>query len=444
MTSSSPSIPRLLGFAAPALPLAGLAMPLYLLLPTVYAERSGLALVGGLLLLARLWDAISDPLIGWASDRYALFGRRRKGWMAAGTLILIPAILLLFDPPSQAGAVWMFGWSLLLYLGWTMVQVPYAAFAAEAVGSYHDRTRIVAYREGAVILGTVLASALPSLTATPGQALTWLGWGMAGLLVPTILIACRSFPEPTPSPKKPAAVGWRLLIGNQPFRVLILAYFLNGIANGLPATLFFLYVTHRLAAADIAGPLLLLYFAAGLFSVPLWLALSRRIGKLRAWRLGLLGACLAFAATPFLDAGDTLTFAAVCLTSGLALGADLMLPPALQADVVEEDRRQVGASRAGLYFALWAMATKLALALAVGIAFPLLDLSGFKTSDAASPTLMLALLYGAAPILFKLAALLCLSVYRLDDRVRPLTGELPCDPSPSSSPSSSSWPGATR
>lgn len=444
MAPSSPSILRLLGFAAPALPLAGLAMPLYLLLPTVYAERSGLAIVGILLLVARLWDAITDPLIGWASDRYSLIVGRRKGWMAVGTVILIPAILLLFDPPAQAGAGWMFGWSLLLYLGWTMVQVPYAAFAAEAVSSYHDRTRIVAYREGAVIVGTVLASALPSVTGTPSQALAWLGWGMAALLVPTMVIACRAFPEPALSQKRTAAGGWRLLIANQPFRALILAYFLNGIANGLPATLFFLYVAHRLKAPAIAGPLLLLYFAAGLLSVPVWLALSRRIGKLRAWRLGLLGACLAFAATPFLQAGDTLAFAAVCLTSGLALGADLLLPPALQADVVEEDRLRVGTSRAGLYFALWAMATKLALALAVGIAFPLLDLSGFQASDAAASTLMLALLYGGAPILFKLAVLLCLSGYRLDDVARTITGDLPCDPSPSSSPLSSSLPGATR
>ena len=119
----------------------------------------------------------------------------------------------------------------------------------------------------------------------------------------------------------------------------------------------------------------------------------------------------------FLGAGDVGAFLAVCLFTGLCLGADLALPPAIQADVVDLDTLRGGGGRTGTYFAAWSMATKLALALAVGIAFPVLDLAGFDpAAEAAAPsdTLVLALLYGALPIPIKLLAIVLVRRYPID------------------------------
>ena len=121
----------------------------------------------------------------------------------------------------------------------------------------------------------------------------------------------------------------------------------------------------------------------------------------------MLLACLFFAAAPFLGEGQVLAFGAVCIGTGLALGADLLLPPAIQADVIDIDTARTGAQRAGLYFAIWGFATKLALAVAVGVAFPLLALSGFDPAAGlatAGGLQMLGLLYAAAPIALKLLA----------------------------------------
>lgn len=450
---TAPSARRLAGFAAPALPLAGLSVPLYVLLPTVYADTLGLglALTGSLLLAARLWDAVSDPLIGWACDRFSLPFGRRRGWMLAGTPLTSLATILLFNPPDDAGPLWLLGLSLAAYLGWTMLLVPYGAWAAEAGQDYHSRTRIMSWREAAVILGTILASALPALTDDTRQALGWLGWGMGLLLPPAVLLACVSLPEPSRPHGRPPRLNLPLLWQNRPFRLLLAAYGLNGIANGIGATLFLLFVTHRLQAAEQAGPLLAAYFFCGLLSVPLWLAVSRRLGKDRAWRISLFAACTAFATVPLLGPGDLALFTLICLASGLALGADMVLPPAMQADVVEADTLAGGGGRAGLYIALWGMATKLALASAVGLAFPLLAWSGFDPArtpadQTAETTLPLALLYGLAPILCKLAALACFRPYRLDaaalDRLRHPPGDTAPCPSPSghSPPSDPSQP----
>ena len=197
--------------------------------------------------------------------------------------------------------------------------------------------------------------------------------------------------------------GLRLLGQNRPFMRLLSAYLLNGLANALPATLFLLYVNNVLEAGDSAGPLLLLYFLSGVAALPLWLWLARRHDKHRVWAASMLLACAVFVCVPLLGPGDITGFAIVCVLSGLSLGVDVALPASMQADVIDIDESHTGVRRAGMFFGLWGMATKLALALAVGIAFPLLELAGF---EAGGTTALWALigLYALAPVVIKLAA----------------------------------------
>ena len=211
----------------------------------------------------------------------------------------------------------------------------------------------------------------------------------------------------------PFLQGLRLAFANRPFCRLILAFFLNGIANGLPATLFLLFVRHVLGADVDAGPLLLLYFVSGMLAVPGWLWLSRRIGKHRA--LGRLDAVglLMFAWVPFLGPGDTAAFAVICVLSGASLGADLAIPASMQADVIDLDRVVSGRRRTAFFFALWSMASKLALAMAVGIAFPVLGAIGFTADGVNPPSALLG--PGAA---LCLAARCCSS-----SRPRPWSGD---------------------
>ena len=142
--------PRLVAYGAPALPLAALGLPVFIHLPTFYATAMGwvFATVGAILLFARLWDVITDPLIGFLSDRTGgRFGRRRP-WIVAGMPLVLAATWALFVPPDGAGAWHLLFWSLALYLGWTMMILPLSAWGAELSPDYHERSRIAAYREG--------------------------------------------------------------------------------------------------------------------------------------------------------------------------------------------------------------------------------------------------------------------------------------------------------
>jgi Na+/melibiose symporter-like transporter len=361
---------------------------------------------------------ITDPLVGWACDRTRTALGRRRPWLIASLPVVLLAVWFLFLPPPGVGAGYLLVWTMVVYVGWTMMTIPHQAWGAELATDYAQRSRITAAREAFVIVGTVVAVAMPAAVGE-GAALAALAWFTIVLLSVAGLILLVSVPEPpaaAPAPGFDARAGWRLLAANAPFRRLIAAWLANGIANGLPSTLFLIFVGQVLGLPDQAGLFLLAYFVAGIAGIPLWLAIARRIGKHRAWSLAMLWACAFFAAVPLLAPGAFWPFAAVCVATGLSFGADLALPPSMQADVVDLDTAAGGPQRTGLFFAIWGMATKLAYALAVGLAFPLLDLIGFRLGSANAPgaSLGVAVLYSLVPVAFKLAAVALVWNFPLD------------------------------
>ncbi len=402
---------QLLSFAAPALPLAVLTLPFYIFLPAFYAQTLGLATVGGILLLARFFDMASDLAMGAISDITQKYGR--KIWLAFGTPLCALAAWQIFVPPATPTAAYLLLWSLLLYAGWTIIAVPYSAMAAEWSADTHERTRIVAYREAATAIGTLLCLLLPVLLVIEAQAQQM---RLFGALV-AVGVPCAMLLLLTQIHEKPAVINhsnttklqyWHLLKHHSPFRQLLLAYLLNGLANGLPASLFSVFVVSWLGVSDLAqqGLMLVVYFLAGLGGIPLWQFLSKKYGKQRVWCSAMLLACAFFLLTPLSNAEALWVYWLMVVGTGLCLGADVILPASLQADVIAQDTNRTGHSKAGLLMGAWSMATKLALALAVGIAFPLLDWAGLKTGTTATdlPAFMLISLYALLPTILKLCA----------------------------------------
>jgi len=406
----NPSRGRTLLYGLPALPLAVMGVPMYIFLPGFYGETLGLAAVGTALLVARLWDVVTDPLIGSLGDRLDTRWGRRRPLMAAGTPLLLVSAWALFRPPDDVTLVYLLTWGLAAYLGWTLISLPYTAWGAEITGDYDRRASLTASREGFMLAGTLLAIAWPTLVGggeADADTLAGLAWLLVLVLPGVMAVTLWRVPEQRVVPQPVGwRTGWALLRRNRPFMRLLLAYVMNGVANGLPASLFVLFVTHVLMAEAWTGPLLLVYFVVGIAALPGWLWLSRRIGKHRTWAISMLWTSLVFLAVPFLGPGDTWLFLVICLLSGVGVAVDMALPAAIQADLVDLDTAGGGGRRTGLYFGIWNMATKLSLALAVGIAFPILEAVGFDATrvEDREGILALALFYGAVPIAFKLAA----------------------------------------
>ncbi len=387
-------------------------IPVFIYLPKYYAEDLGLGLTAtGLALFAiRLFDVVSDPIVGLLSDRLPTrFGRRRP-WIAIGAPIAGLALIQLFDPPAGVGTGFLIVWGLLLYVGWTLIAIPYTTWGAELSTDYHERTRVTALREGVMLGGVVLAAVLPAVLVANGrseaEALVTIGWLAVALGLPSIALLFVKVPERVAALS--GHVVWRSyaqLFRNRPFVFLIGAWLVNGLANGIPAVLFLLYMDHALEVGEKGRSILILtYFVSGIVAIPLWLRMSRHLGKHRVWSLAMLLACAAFAVVPFLGPGEVEIFFFVCVLTGMTLGADLSLPPAMQADVADYDRLRFGAERTATLFSLWNLATKLALAGAVVIAFPLLALFGFDPQGPreANPTWPLPMIYAGIPVVLKL------------------------------------------
>ena len=398
-----------------AFPLAAAFIALQVIVPTHYAEATSLSLstIGGIMLIARLWDTVTDPLVGILSDKTPQQWGRRRLWV----LVSIPFICLstykLFNPPADAGTTYLLLWTLAIYIAGTMAIVPMNTWGAELSPDYHQRNRVVGARALFGLLGTLLALSIPAIIGN--TAPSSLGNSLEGITVLVIITLVSAAPllflvpdnNQVSLPEAQCKAALALLRQASPFRQLLGSFLSNSIANAIPATLFLFYLTYVLDAADYAGQMLFLYFICAAASVPIWIRIASRYGKHKTWHYSILLACGFFILTPFLGADDLWLYLAIVIGTGFTTGSDLVIPSSMNGDVVEWDAAQTDYKRPGLFFALWGTTTKLAFALAIGISFPLLDWIGFNANTTNSEQALqgLAWLYGAPCIGFKLLAL---------------------------------------
>jgi GPH family glycoside/pentoside/hexuronide:cation symporter len=412
--SESLRLATLVAYGLPSLPTTILTLPLFVVLPTFYAQDLGLGLglVGAILLGSRIWDAVSDPLVGILSDHINTRWGRRRPWMVLGAPIALVSLWFLLVPGENVGGGYLLGWTIALYIGGTMILIPYNAWGAEISGHYHERARVTSFRQIFVLAGGITAAVLvAALQSDRAEALRVTALIVVITLPIAVAIAVRFVPD------QPKSLEQRLTFAraraavrsNKPFQRLVAAFFLNSIANGFPITLFLLFVQHNLRASDtMLSWILGVYFVMALLSVPFWLVLSKRYGKHRVWTAAMILVCAFFVWVPLLGAGDAMWLLVISLFTGFGLGADLVLPPAMQADVVDLDELRHREKRTGIFFAVWSIAQKLSLALAAGIAFPILEFVDFQrvVGDNLPETLLtLAILYAIVPVVFKVAAI---------------------------------------
>ena len=385
------------------LPLAFVALPLYVILPHHYATQFGvpLATLGALLLGARLLDAFIDPLLGRWSDR--LFARSTGAVLAFGAaaaVLLATGFAALLLPPARAQHLllaWAAAWLVLTYAAYSALSIAHQSWGAMLGGDEAQRARIVGWREGLGLLGVVMASITPTVLG--------LHWTVA-LFAATLAIGwwCWSRADrPQAATTRHGSDLW-LPFRRVAFRRLLGVFVLNGIASAVPATLVLFFVQDRLQAPRSLEPAFLgSYFLCAALSIPLWMRAVRHIGLARSWLAGMVLAITVFVFASRLGAGESTAFLVVCALSGVALGTDLALPSALLAGVIANagDRGQAE----GAYFGWWNFATKLNLALAAGLGLPLLGLFGYAPGARDAQALnALVVAYCLVPCALKLVA----------------------------------------
>jgi GPH family glycoside/pentoside/hexuronide:cation symporter len=405
----APPLPvtTLVAYGVFGMPLAMAALPLYVHLPKFYGDHLGvdLTLLGVILLVLRLADGIVDPVLGAVSDRTGA----RKRWIALAAPVLALGMIALFMPLPRAQTallIWLALALAVIYFAFSLATINHQAWGAELSLDPVERTRITALREGLALCGVVIAAVLPAYLGGGDGGLGRFAMLFAAFTLLCALVTLLGTPRIVPAAERAQVLPLREMIArplaDALFRKLLVVFMLNGIAAAIPATLVLFFIADVLDAEARQGVFLALYFIAGAAGMPLWVKLSARIGKPQAWLVAMGVAIAAFVWASRLGAGDTTAFAIICVLSGVALGADLALPPSLLADVIGRRGSMAGT---GSYFGLWTLATKLNLALAAGIALPLLAALGYRPGgrDAAALT-ALAIVYAFVPCVLKLGA----------------------------------------
>ncbi|MFL6658320.1 MAG: MFS transporter, partial [Massilia sp.] len=372
-------MPSLLSYGAFGLPLAMVALPIYVYLPQFYAQRAGLSLasIGAVLLAARVAAAFIDPLLGWWMART---GNAYPRYVGLALTPLLAGFVALFHPPVLGGAAtlaWFLGMLMLVYVGFGMATIAHQSWGAALTQAPGERARVSGVREACGLVGVVLAA---GVTGAVGYEALSLAFGVALLATGALLLTRAARPGSGSAPAVAALRDMALPFRQPRFRSLFTVLMLNGVASAIPATLFLFFAADHLQLARLSGLFLIMYFGAAAVSIPAWVTLAGRFGEARVWAGGMLLAAAVFIFSFGLAPGAAIGFGVICLLSGLALGSDLALPPALLAGVIGAAGH--AGAREAAYFGVWNWGVQMTLALAAGVALPLLEWGGYVPGQA--------------------------------------------------------------
>ena len=418
-------------YASPGMPIAALGLPLIVHLPPFYSGTVGLSigLVGLVFMLTRFWDVFTDPLMGWAADRFQTRWGRRRPWIIASVPIVMLASYMIFLPPAGVGWLYLLGWMLFLYIGWTMLTISHLSWGSELSGNYHQRSLVQGAREGFVIVGMILALSLPALIQYVGEgtaeevqrdAIGSMGWFIILLLPLTVLIAAAKVPEQK-FVHKYVSLRETLQVfrTNRPLRHLLGADFSLALSLGIVSSMFlFLIVDTLKLDRGIANLLLISYFIVGISSVPIFVKIAKHFGKHRAQVISSAFTIVTLPTIFILPEGNVLAALAVWALLGLNMGAGAILLRSMTADVCDEDCIQTGSERMGLFYAMLTMTTKIGLAMSIGLIYPLIGWTGFVHGGENNSEILfqIKVIYVVFPAMMNLIAMILMWGYPLDQK----------------------------
>ncbi len=381
-------------------PLAIIGLPIGIYIPAFYASTLGLdlAVVGFILMAARLSDVVTDPLIGHLSDKTRSRWGRRRPWILVGAPLMIAASIMLFMPPDDVSNLYLFVAISAIYLAFTLMAIPYVAWGADLSTDYQERSRISGTRELFLQGGLLIAISIPVAyavitgggedVATSRGAMAWLGWSTI-LLIPlgTIWLLARvKEPNVVPAPHLPFTKGLKIVLANGPFRFLLVASMFGALSMSVGTGVAVLFFQHALQLGEQAPLLIFVLFICAMIGAPVWVHLAGRFSKHKALACAAGINIAAFAMVPpvvlwLKPAMPDAVFPAMLLISavqGFTSSAGAILGLSILADIGDLDTLKSGRSRSAFLVSFLGMVRKIFEALGIGIALPVLAWGGFE------------------------------------------------------------------
>ncbi len=412
-----------LAYGMPNLAGAGMAIPIAIHMNIFYSDvvLVPLGYIALAVALARSFDAITDPLMGWISDRTNTRWGRRRPWMLLGAPLAAVAFVLLFSPPenlsSTAAAVWFTSTFVLYFLFHTVYVIPHYGLGPELTQDYHERSSLFAVMEGFAVFGTVCGTVVPFV-------FFWLfggqreGFTAFSLLFGAILTALyvwqcykiKERPDFYQRKPNPLVPGIRRVMRNRPAVILLATYVVGSITGAIPGLMMPYFTTYVLQPENPQLWLmiyLLTYFGTGLVTLPLWLRATRRFGKYPIYIVTAVMGMSSSVALFFMGEGDIWPTFAVLMWAGSSFGVRLFLGPSIQGDVIDYDELYTGKRREAQYGALWAILVKFTVIPSAAIPLAIMAQLGYAPNVEQNDQVRFAIsaIFSLAPATFGLLSL---------------------------------------
>ncbi len=391
-----------------------------IMLPAFFAEVHGfeISVIGIIIFLSKLIDIITDPLVGWLNDKNFF---PRKAYLLIGGILSGLALTQLFLKQDIDQEIFLFVWLSILYLGWTMFQIPYLSIGYDLEKNYFLRTKLSATREFFILLGLFCSLGIPMFFSISNEKLlenivfVATLFGLMGLI-----LFCSLIPENKRTNEK--KIEFKKVIKNLKkniyFSKIFLVLVVNNLANVFPMVLFAFFITYVLGGDDSnRQTTLFFYFLFAIMGVPFWTIISKKYGKKEVWSLSLFMSAMFFLLVFFLEDGNFVFFIIISCITGFCLGADLIIPPSIQADITDWHRSKFGEDISGVLFSIITFLNKFAFAVVSIFVFGIMGVLDFDTDGEINTNVRLFIIisYAMAPILLKLLAAYLLVNFKLKE-----------------------------
>lgn len=420
---------NILIYASPVLGvfMAGMLVNFYLLKFSTDILLIAPATIGFLLLIARLWDAFTDPATGWLSDRTNTALGRRRPWFLGSALPLAGSIIMLWSPPESltgsALTFWIGTAILLFYTAYTAFRVPHIAMGAELSRGYHDRTRVFGIMQMVESTGMLAAAAVLIFLENADDPRAFarnLSIAIAIFSTALIVLAVWRLRERSEFLGRGGANPWKSfgdVLKNPHARILVGVFFLEQLGFSALVALVPYISDYLINTPGNTGIYLFSAIGTTLLSVPMWIKLSQRFGKMPVWIFSIAAKCVLFALIFFLGEGDFMPMVVISVAFGLMNGSGAVIGPSLKADVVDWDEAATGERKEGSYFAAWNFVQKGAGGISIWAIGVTLALTGFVPNVPQSDDTLrgMRLLVSVGPCVLHLLAIAIMVRFSLDE-----------------------------
>lgn len=400
------------------------------------AGLAGIALWG-----AKIWDAVTDPIMGYISDKtQTRWGRRRPYLLLGGIIALVSMVVMFYNPHFDVinQQMRIFIWAIIAYCflctAFTIFNIPYSALTPDLTDDFHERTSLNGVRMFFAVIGTFLAAGafLPivGLFTPEGSVDKSQGYLAAGIIYGIVIMVVtfitffsvreKKVEKSSATSSSKIFKSYFRALENKPFLLILFPYALNMIGTTIISQNLQYYFKYIFEAENLTVYSLLALLGCTMLFIPLWTPLIKRIGKNIAYAIGLFIIAIACIVVFFLAHQLGFVFMLIMMgVAGIGLAAAFIAPWTMIPDTVEYDQRKSGVREEGVYYGLWTFFSKTGQAMAALIGGFILQVTGYVANSAVQNTgalLGIRFLLGPVPALFLIVSGVIVLFYPINEQ----------------------------